>query len=248
MGTTERDCISTSMSACTPRMAIWAALLSVLFAASFSLVALAANFTTLIPAIWVNPLSFAPSLLLAWSYLVLMACVLDAAPPEHRVWALLGMCFSVLYATINSIVYVVQLVVVTPLVFQGYGESAGMLAFGPRSFMLSLNALAYALMSASAFLAAFAFPGRAQRFVRRAMWAHGAMGPIVIAAVFWPRMTYVGALWIVTFPTMALALAGAFRRVAAAASDDGRIRPQPCEPHGPELRRQPVPPMPVQAT
>ena len=135
MGTTERDCISTSMSACTPRMAIWAALLSVLFAASFSLVALAANFTTLIPAIWVNPLSFAPSLLLAWSYLVLMACVLDAAPPEHRVWALLGMCFSVLYATINSIVYVVQLVVVTPLVFQGYGKSAGMLAFGPRSFI-----------------------------------------------------------------------------------------------------------------
>ena len=232
------------MSACTPRIGIWAALLSVLFAACFSIVALAANFTTLIPAIWVNPLSFAPSLLLAWSYLVLMACVLDAAPPEHRVWALLGLCFAVLYATMNSIVYVVQLVVVTPLVFQGNGDSAGVLAFGPRSFMLSLNAVAYGLMSASAFLAAFAFAGRAQRFVRGAMWAHGAMAPIVIAAIFWPRMSYVGALWIVTFPTMALAMAlafaGAFRRVAAAASEDGRFRPQPRDPHGPELQRQPV--------
>ena len=237
--------MSAYMSACTPRISIWAALLSVLFAACFSIVALAANFTTLIPAIWVNPLSFAPSLLLAWSYLVLMACVLDAAPPEHRVWALLGLCFAVLYATMNSIVYVVQLVVVTPLVFQGYGDSAGVLAFGPRSFMLSLNALAYALMSASAFLAAFAFPGRAQRFVRGATWAHGAIGSIVIAAIFWPRMTYVGALWIATFPTMAFALAGAFRRVAAAAAADGRLRPQPCEPHGPELQRQPVQPMPV---
>jgi hypothetical protein len=109
------------MSACTPRVGIWAATLSVLFATCFSIVALAANFTTLIPVIWVNPLSFAPSLLLAWSYLVLMACVLDAALPERRVWALVGLCFAVLYATINSIVYLVQLVVVTPLVFQGTG-------------------------------------------------------------------------------------------------------------------------------
>jgi hypothetical protein len=109
------------MSVCTPRVGIRAATLSVLFAACFSIVALAANFTTLIPAIWVNPLSFAPSLLLAWSYLVLMARVLDAALPEHRVWALVGLCFAVLYATINNIVYFVQLVVVTPLVFQGTG-------------------------------------------------------------------------------------------------------------------------------
>ncbi len=228
------------MSGCTPRLGIWAAILSVLFAACFSIVALATNFTTLIPAIWVNPLSFAPSLLLAWSYLVLMACVLDATPPEHRVWAMLGLCFAVLYATMNSIVYVVQLIVVTPLVFQGNGDSAGVLAFEPRSFMLSLNAVAYALMSASAFLAAFAFPGQAQRFVRGALWAHGAMAPIVIAAIFWPRMSYVGALWIVTFPAMALALAGVFRRVAAAASDDGRLRLQPRDPRGPGLQRQPV--------
>ena len=212
------------MSASTPRLGFWAAILSVLFAACFSLVALAANFTMLVPALWVNPLSFAPSLLLAWSFLVLMACVLDAAAPEHRVWAVLALCFAVLYATINSIVYFVQLVVVTPLVFQGNAELAGVLAFGPRSFMLSLNGLAYGLMSASAFLAAFAFPGREQRLVRRALWAHGAMGPIVIAASFWPRMVYVGALWIGTFPAMALALAGVFQRREAAAVETALLR------------------------
>jgi hypothetical protein len=221
------------MSARTPRIGIWAAILCVLFAACFSIVALAANFTMLIPAIWVNPLSFAPSLLLAWSYLVLMACVLDTALPKDRVWALLGLCFAVLYATMNSIVYFVQLVVVTPLVFQGNGDVAGVLAFAPRSFMLSLNGLAYGLMSASAFLAAFAFPRREHRFVRGAMWAHGAMGPIVIAAIFWPRMTYVGALWIVTFPALALALAEVFRQSGAIGKGDGRRRPQP-------LKRRPV--------
>jgi hypothetical protein len=118
------------MSARTPRIGIWAAILCVLFAACFSIVALAANFTMLIPAIWVNPLSFAPSLLLAWSYLLLVAYALDVALPKDRAWALLGLCFSVLYATMNSIVYVAQLVVVTPLVFQGNEDLAGMLAFG----------------------------------------------------------------------------------------------------------------------
>ena len=131
--------MSANLSACTPRIAIWAALLSVLFAACFSIVALAANFTMLIPAIGVNPLGFAPFapfapfVLLAWSYLVLMACVLDAAPPEHP------------------------------------------------------------------------------------------------------------------FPTMALALAKELRRVAAAASDDGRLRLQPRDPPEPELQRQTVQPTPVSA-
>jgi hypothetical protein len=203
---------------------MWAANLSALFAACFSIVALTANFTALVPTLWVNPLSFAPSLLLAWSYLVLMACVQDAALPEHRIWAVLGLCFAVLYATINSIVYFVQLVVVTPLVFQGNGELAGVLAFQPRSFMLSLNGLAYGLMSVSTFFAAFAFTDRTQRFVRGAMWAHGAIGPIVIAAIFWPQMTYVGALWMVTFPVMTLALARDFRRFGDKQNSDDQLQ------------------------
>jgi hypothetical protein len=111
--------MSVNMSACSPRIGIWAALLSALFAACFSIVALAANFTS--------------------------------------------------------------------LVFEGNGDSAGVLAFGPR-------------------------------------------------------MTYAGALWIVTFPTMAFALAELFQRVAAA---DGRLRPQSCAAHRPALQHQPVQPVPV---
>ena len=74
------------MSACTPRIGFWAALLSVLFAAGFTVVALAANFTTLIPAITVNPLRLAPSLLVACSYIVVMAWGLDAALLWPRQW------------------------------------------------------------------------------------------------------------------------------------------------------------------
>lgn len=72
-----------SMSALTPKVGFLAAILSTVFAACFSIVALAANFTTLIPDSLASPLSFAPSLLLAWSYLVLMGCVMDAALPEQ---------------------------------------------------------------------------------------------------------------------------------------------------------------------
>ena len=69
---------------------------------------------------------------------MLMGCVLNAVSSEGRIWAILGLCFAVLYAAINSMVYFVQLVVVTPLVFQGNAHLAGMLAFEPHAFMLSL--------------------------------------------------------------------------------------------------------------
>lgn len=60
------------MSARTPQTGIWAAIVSAVFANCFSFVALTANFTALILKAWINPLSFAAPLLLAWSYLVLV--------------------------------------------------------------------------------------------------------------------------------------------------------------------------------
>ena len=208
------------VSACTPKIGIWAALLSTLFAACFSIVALAANLTSMIPAIWVNPLSFAPSLLLAWSYLVLMACVLDAAPAGHRVWALLSLCFATIYAALNSFVYFVQLAVVTPLVFEGHGDLAGVLAFGPRSFMLSLNGLAYggALRRSS-------LPSRFPADRKSSCAAPCG-------------------------PTAPFALAGAFRRAGTAASHDSKHRPLPLQPGEsvqPAWQRRPAPSMRVRA-
>lgn len=204
------------MSDDTPRIGFWLAILSAVFGVMFSLVALAATFTALIPELWVNPASFAPSLALAWSFLALMVCVTELAPYNARIWSRLGLGFAAIYATINTLVYFTQLAVVSPQLFAGNGESVAVLQFTSNSFMQSANGLAYGLMSFAALLSSQSFAGLPEtKFVRWSMIAHGAITPFIVGALFWPTLTMIGALWIITFPTMMVALALEFRRAPA---------------------------------
>ena len=87
-----------------------------------------------------------------------------------------------------------------------------MLLFEPGKFLFAVNGLAYALMSISALFASPVFARRGlESRVRSAMMAHGVMAPIVVGALAWPWLTYLGALWMVTFPVMAILLAVWFR-------------------------------------
>ena len=203
------------MSKDTPRIGFWMAVIAGVFGLLFSIVALMINFTTLIPELWANPAAFLPSLLLAWSYLVLMTCVVELAPQHARIWSRLGVGFATIYTTINTIVYFTQLTVVSPALFAGQGQSVAVLLFTPHSFMQSANGLAYGLMSAAALLASQSFARLSEaRFVRWSMVAHGAIAPFIVGALFWPDLVAIGALWMVTFPVMTVALALQFRRAA----------------------------------
>ena len=204
------------MSPDTARIGFWTAILSVVFAAMFSVVALAATFTGLIPELWVNPASFAPSLALAWSFLALMVCVTELAPYDARIWSRLGLAFAAIYATINTLVYFTQLAVVSPRLFAGNGESVAVLQFTSNSFMQSANGFAYGLMSVAALLSSQNIAGLPEaKFVRLSMIAHGVIAPFIIGALFWPTLTIIGAFWITTFPTTMVALALEFRRAPA---------------------------------
>lgn len=201
------------------RIGFWTAILSAVFGAMFSLVALAATSTGLIPELWVNPASFAPSLALAWSFLALMVCVIELAPYNARIWSRLGLAFAAIYATINTLVYFTQLVVVSPRLFAGNGESVAVLQFTSNRFMQSANGLAYGLMSVAALLSSQSFAGVSEmKFVRWSMVVHGAIAPFIVGALFWPTLTIIGAFWIITFPTMMVALALEFRKVPAVRS------------------------------
>lgn len=204
------------MSDSTPRIGFWTAIVAGILGSAFSIVALTTTFTNLIPELWVNPLSFVPSLPLAWTYFALMICITELAPHNARIWSRLGLGFATIYATINSIVYFTQLVVVSPALFAGQGQSVAILQFTPRSFMQSANGLAYGLMSVAALLASQSFARMPEaKFVRWSMLAHGALGPFIVGALFWPELTAVGALWIITFPVMTIALARLFSRAGA---------------------------------
>lgn len=204
------------MSDDTPKIGFWMAILSGTFGTLFSIVALTTTFTNLIPELWVNPASFAPSLPLAWCYLALMVCITELAPLNTRIWSRLGLGFATIYATINTLVYFTQLAVVSPALFAGHGDDVVVLQFTPHSFMQSANGLAYGLMSMAALLSSQSFVGQPEaRFTRLSMIAHGAIAPFIVAALFWPTLTAIGALWIVTFPVMTIALAMQFRKSIA---------------------------------
>jgi hypothetical protein len=199
----------------TSRIGFWAAIIATVFGLAY-IVALLATLTGALVGPWATFYQLAPSIVLAWSYMVLMACVLDAAPSERKIWATIGFGFALMYSVMNSIVYFTELTVVIPRVLRNEAESVSVLLFEPGAFLFAVNGLAYGFMSMAALFAApvFARLGPEAR-VRWAMLAHGVIGPFIVGAVVWPPLTYIGALWIVTFPVMGILLAVLFRRAKA---------------------------------
>ncbi len=199
----------------TSRIGFWAAVIATIFGLGY-IVALLLTLAGVLAGPWATFYQLAPSIVLAWSYMALMACVLDAAPPERRIWATIGFGFALMYSVMNSIVYFTELTVVIPRVLQNEAGSVSVLLFEPGTFLFAVNGLAYGFMSMAALFAAPVFARQGiETPVRWAMLAHGVIGPFVVGAVVWPPLTYIGALWIVTFPAMGILLAILFRRAMA---------------------------------
>jgi len=203
------------MSLHTPRIGYWAALVATTFGAGYIL-ALAATLAGTTTGPLATLYQLAPSIVLAWAFLVLMACVLDAAPAERRIWTLLGFAFALMYAVINSIVYFTELTVVIPLQMRNEADALTLLRFEPGTFLFAVNGLAYGFMSMATLFAAPAFAREGlERRVRGALVAHGLIGPFIVGAVVWSPLQYIGVLWILTFPAVGVLLAAYFRRSGA---------------------------------
>jgi hypothetical protein len=200
------------MNMYTSRIGFWAAVTATIFGLAY----IAALLATL-AGVLVGPMAtfyqLAPSIVLAWSYMILMACVLDAAPPERKIWGTIGFGFALMYSVMNSIVYFTELTVVIPRVLRNEAGLVSVLLFEPGAFLFAVNGLAYGFMSMAALFAAPVFARvKTEARVHWAMVAHGVIGPFIVGAVIWSPLTYIGALWIATFPVMGILLAILFRR------------------------------------
>jgi hypothetical protein len=163
---------------------------------------------------WDRILIFLPSLLLAPAFVLTMAAVHAAAAPHCQAFTLGAFGLAVMYATLVSAVYVVQLGSVIPHDLRGDGTAVAAFAccgYGQPLTMVDL--LGYTLMSLSTLLVAPAFRGAARFW----LVANGLLAPFLIVQIFWPALIYVGALWLITFPAAMLALALHFRRTGAEA-------------------------------
>jgi hypothetical protein len=168
----------------------------------------------LIPAPWDMFSMFLPSLLLAVSFVVLIACVYRYAPENRKIHALVALCFALIYAVLVSIVYFTECAVVIPAILSGQSAKMEVLIPGPNSFMISLDALGYAFMSLSTLYAYPVFSGgRLETWTRRALLANGLLAPVILLALFFPGFMYIGALWMITLPAAVILMTVVFNRM-----------------------------------
>ncbi len=117
--------ISTAtISRVAARLGYWSAILTAVFCALFTVAAVLTE-ARLLSAPWHVILPIVPSLLLAPSFLVMLACVNAVVSSERQIWSQLGVAFGCVYVPLCVAAYVVELFVVQPRVLRGAtGEMA----------------------------------------------------------------------------------------------------------------------------
>lgn len=159
-----------------------------------------------------------PSLLLGVSFVALTVSIHYLAEASRRIWSQLAVAFAIMYATLISIVYYVQLAFVMPRLARGNAEGIELLIFEPfDSFLYAIDVFGYSLMSLSTLCAAAVFGSQGiERWIRLALIANGCLIPFLALQMYYPPLIWGGSFWAITFPAASWLLAIHFSRLKAA--------------------------------
>jgi hypothetical protein len=166
------------------RLGLWSAVLTAVFAAVFSAIAIATParsgpfcaswgcitypYTDVAQFIPGDYFWLVPGILLAPIFVVLFACIHSLAPEGKKLFSRIALSFAVVYAVVIVVDYFVQFTVVMPSLQSG--ETNGLSLFtqyNPHGFFIAGEALGYLMMSVAFLFAAPLFAGgRAERAIR----------------------------------------------------------------------------------
>lgn len=109
-----------------------------------------------------------PGILLAFIFIVLMACIHYYASDDRKLFSQIGLSFALIYAVVVLVDYFIQFTVVIPSILSG--ETAGLsllTQYNPHGIFIALEGLGYLIMSvAFLFIAAVFGGGRLERAIR----------------------------------------------------------------------------------
>jgi hypothetical protein len=161
-----------------------------------------------------------PSLFLGPAFLLAMVSLHHVAPADRRVFSHAAVTFAIVYTTLISINYYVQLTWVAPRLASGRIAGMEPFLFVPfDSFLYAVDILGYSFMSVATLFAGLVFSGGAgERTVRRFMVANAMVLPFVALQMFWHWFIWIAAAWALTFPGAMWSLLQAFRRLPAGES------------------------------
>ncbi len=206
----------------------WSAVLSALAAVLWFVTFVAKDAIAPVPE-WTNLEAYAaafsaarilyvyPSLLLAITYLVLLACIHHVASEDQKIWSLVALAVGIVYATMASINYTVQAVAVRPSL--AAGQTAGIEMWIPDNPTGIFNALAnsYVYLSISMVFAGFVFQGgRWERWIRglflaQAITAVGQIGSTMFG-LGETLLIVTGLIWVIGAPVAFALLTVWFRK------------------------------------
>jgi len=159
-----------------------------------------------LPDPWDRVLIFAPSLLLAPSFVCAMAAAMELAGAERRAPARAAFGLAIMYAVMVSMVYIVQLGVVIPRELSGDGPVVPLSCCAPGMPMTAIDLLGYSLMSVSLWLLAAALPRTGHGALRAMLTLNGWLVFALLGQLVWPALIWIGAIWLLSFPAAMLLL------------------------------------------
>jgi hypothetical protein len=166
-----------------------------------------------------------PGILLAPTFVVLMACIGAYAAEPKKIYSRIGLSFAVVYAAVILVDYFLQLAVVLPSLQAGETDGLALFTqYDPHGLFIALESLGYLVMTVAILFAAPVFAGgRAERAIRGLF----VLGFVLAVAAFVGlavlghdlvafEVTVLMITWIVLFASGTL-LCGVFRRAGQAA-------------------------------
>ncbi|MEJ2563524.1 MAG: hypothetical protein P8Z42_12685 [Anaerolineales bacterium] len=205
------------------KLGFWAAILAAIFSLLFAVLAIAYS-----PPDWagieayaegfdfLQMLNMIPVVLVTIAVIVVMACIHSIAPSSKKVFSLIAIAFSVVYASIISTNYYVQLFVVRLNLVSGNLEGLQLLAMpNLHSVFFALEALGYMFLSlATLFVLPVFGRGMLAGWIRAFLIISGGLGIFgtIVALFDLPLLIFAGlGLWSLTFPIAMIFVAVYFR-------------------------------------
>jgi hypothetical protein len=160
-----------------------------------------------------------PGLILALTFVVLMACIHYYTRDDKKIFSQIGLSFALISATVITLDYFIQLAVMQPSLLKGETDGLSLFSqYNPHGIFIALEDLGYLMMSAALLFAAVGFAGRA-RLERAIRWLFitsslAAVGAFIgLSLIYGQDLEYRFEVVVLTINWIVLIVAGALLSV-----------------------------------
>lgn len=161
-----------------------------------------------------------PSILLASAYMIFTVSIHYYSENDKKIWSHLSIVFGLMYATISSLNYLIQIITVIPSMVSSRPNGLEAFVAGNSNSIFFALMASYFFMCISALFISFTFnkKEKGQKAIRIMFIGAGLSGPLCLLGAAVPiLMQLAGALWFVCLTSGSVAVAIHFRKLSHSA-------------------------------